>query len=328
MEGTPEAAGAEKDPHRAGRRGPVPAARAEHASPVDTDLLSDITSLPERQRLTIILNELGAGFAGPRQRTCTKSSSAPTRRCRNSTRCCTSSPTRTTCSPTSPKNATGRWRRSPPVRKKVADFIDQSNTVAKASALHRSAIGKNFEDFPAFLEAFGPPMERLGKLAEQTTPTFRDLEVAAPGIDKTFENLGPFSESSDKFFKSFGQTAKVSGPGAEGLRTAAGRRGKARQSAPSRSRATLAGLLSSLRETGGLERIMDFIFVGTGASNGYDALGHFLRAEVRGQRLRELLRSLLRRAAAPNSSTSKRRLESDLRPSQRAEPDASKTPAW
>src|SRR6202035_2599347 len=33
-------------------------------SPVDVDLLGDISRLPERQRLTIILNELGAGLAG------------------------------------------------------------------------------------------------------------------------------------------------------------------------------------------------------------------------------------------------------------------------
>jgi hypothetical protein len=41
----------------------------------------------------------------------------------------------------------------------------------------------------------------------------------------------------------------------------------------------LSELLGSLRNTGGLERIMDFIFLGAGAANGYDALGHFLRAE-------------------------------------------------
>jgi hypothetical protein len=40
-----------------------------------------------------------------------------------------------------------------------------------------------------------------------------------------------------------------------------------------------ATLLSSLRDTGGLERILDFIFLGANTANGYDALGHFLRAE-------------------------------------------------
>src|ERR1700722_18419961 len=34
------------------------------SSPVDVDLLGDISRLPERERLTIILNELGAGLAG------------------------------------------------------------------------------------------------------------------------------------------------------------------------------------------------------------------------------------------------------------------------
>ena len=41
----------------------------------------------------------------------------------------------------------------------------------------------------------------------------------------------------------------------------------------------LASLFTSLKQTGGLERIMDFIFLGAGAANGYDALGHFLRTE-------------------------------------------------
>ncbi|HWX75141.1 MAG TPA: hypothetical protein VNZ05_07540, partial [Solirubrobacteraceae bacterium] len=44
----------------------------------------------------------------------------------------------------------------------------------------------------------------------------------------------------------------------------------------------LAELLTSLRSTGGLERLMDFIFLSTGITNGYDALGHFLRAEIVG----------------------------------------------
>ncbi len=43
---------------------------------------------------------------------------------------------------------------------------------------------------------------------------------------------------------------------------------------------SLSELFTSLRDTGGLERLLDFIFVGAGDTNGYDALGHFLRAEL------------------------------------------------
>jgi len=44
----------------------------------------------------------------------------------------------------------------------------------------------------------------------------------------------------------------------------------------------LSGLLTSLRDTGGLERLLDFIFLGTASTNGYDSLGHFLRSEAVG----------------------------------------------
>ncbi len=37
-----------------------------------------------------------------------------------------------------------------------------------------------------------------------------------------------------------------------------------------------------MRSTGGLERLLDFIYLGGGSINGYDALGHFLRAEIFG----------------------------------------------
>jgi hypothetical protein len=42
---------------------------------------------------------------------------------------------------------------------------------------------------------------------------------------------------------------------------------------------SLSELFTSLRNTGGIERLLDFIFLGAGAANGYDSLGHFLRTE-------------------------------------------------
>ena len=41
----------------------------------------------------------------------------------------------------------------------------------------------------------------------------------------------------------------------------------------------IADISQYYRSTGGLERILDFIFLGASTANGYDALGHFLRAE-------------------------------------------------
>jgi hypothetical protein len=107
---------------------------------------------------------------------------------------------------------------------------------------------------------------------------FTDLGVAAPGINQAFTHIPAFSKSSTKFFENLGQTAKQSGPALVATKPLLNRL-KALGNAGKPFAGNVAELLGSLRDTGGLERILDFIFLGTGSANGYDALGHFLRAE-------------------------------------------------
>jgi len=246
-------------------------------SPVDVDLLGDISRLPERQRLTIILNELGAGLAGRGS-----DLNAVIRRANPALQeldkvlGILASENRVLA-----KLAVDSDRALEPfarVRGQVADFIAQSNKVAQASAAHRGALARNLADFPPFLEQLGPAMERLGRFADQTTPVFTDLGVAAPGINQAFTHIPAFSSSSTKFFENLGQTAKLSGPALVATKPLLNRL-KALGNAGKPFTGNLAELLGSLRATGGLERILDFIFLGTGSANGYDALGHFLRAE-------------------------------------------------
>jgi phospholipid/cholesterol/gamma-HCH transport system substrate-binding protein len=246
-------------------------------SPVDVDLLGDINRLPERQRLTIILNELGAGLAGRGS-----DLSAVIRRANPALQELTkvfhilASENQVLA-----KLAVDSDQALKPfaaVRERVADFIVQSNKVAQASAAHRGALARNLRDFPPFLRELGPAMERLGRFAEQTTPVFTDLGAAAPGINRAFTNLPAFSNSSSTFFQNLGKTSKQSGPALVATKPLLNRL-KALGNAGQPFAGNLAQLLGSLRDTGGLERIMDFIFLGAGAANGYDALGHFLRAE-------------------------------------------------
>jgi phospholipid/cholesterol/gamma-HCH transport system substrate-binding protein len=247
-------------------------------SPVDPDLLGDITRLPERQRLTLIVNELGAGFAGRGS-----DLNAVIRRANpalqglervlailaNENKVLTDL-------------AVESDRALAPLaadRSRLVGFINQSKTVAQAAANHRGALAQNFADFPAFLEQLGPAMERLGRFAEQTTPTFTDLGIAAPGINKTFESIAPFSKSSEGFFKAFGKTAKSSGAALREVEPLLSLvKGLGKQAKPFAG--NFSELLTNLRSTGGLERLLDFIYLGSGSINGYDALGHFLRAEI------------------------------------------------
>jgi ABC-type transporter Mla subunit MlaD len=247
-------------------------------SPVDVDLLGDINRLPVRQRFTIILNEFGAGLAGRgTDLNVVIRRANPALQELDKVLAILASENKVLA-----KLAVDSDQALAPlaaVRNRVANFIVQSNTVAQATAAHRTALAANLALFPRFLEQLGPASERLGRLADQEIPVFRDLGIAAPAINSTFTNLAPFSNSSSAFFQSLGNTAKRSGPALVATQPLLNRL-HALGSAANPAAGSLAELLGSLRSTGGLERIMDFIFLGAGSSNGYDALGHFLRAET------------------------------------------------
>jgi phospholipid/cholesterol/gamma-HCH transport system substrate-binding protein len=247
-------------------------------SPVDPDLLGDINRLPEAQRLTIILNELGATFAGRGS-----DLNAVIRRANPALQ-----GLERVLAILANENkvlidlAVEGDRATAPLatdRSRLVGFINESNKVAQATAKHRTALAQNFADFPAFLEQLGPAMERLGRFADQTTPTFQDLGVAAPGINKVFENTAPFSKSFEGFLSSLGKNARTTASGLKAVEPllplvkALGKNAKP-------FAGNFSGLLTSLRSTGGLERLLDFIYLGGGSVNGYDALGHFIRSEI------------------------------------------------
>ncbi len=246
-------------------------------SPVDVDLLGDISRLPERQRLSIILNELGAGLAnrGSDLREVIQRAN-PALQEFDKVLAILAGENKVLA-----KLAVDSDQALAPlaaVRERVADFIVQSNKVAQASAAHRGALARNLQLFPPFLEQLVPAMEKLAHFADETTPVFTDLKVAAPGINTAFTALPAFSSSSSAFYKNLGKTAKVSGPALVATQPLLKQLEKFGGAAKPFS-SNFASLLTSFRETGGLERLLDFIFLGTGSANGYDALGHFLRTE-------------------------------------------------
>jgi phospholipid/cholesterol/gamma-HCH transport system substrate-binding protein len=248
------------------------------SSPVDVDLLQDIQRRPEAERFTIIINELGAGLAGRgSDLNVVVKRADPALRELDKVLAIFAGENKTLA-----KLAVDSNQALAPfaaVRNRVADFIVQSNTVARATAEHRAALAQNLADFPAFLRQLGPAAERIGAFAEQTTPVFRNLAKAAPGINAAFTNLPAFANSSTTFFTSLGKTARTSGPAIASTLPLLSQVQKLGSSAKPFA-GNLDELLTSLKNTGGLERFLDFVFLGGSSLNGYDSLGHFLRAEV------------------------------------------------
>lgn len=245
---------------------------------VDIDLINNIMRLPERQRLSIILTEFGTGVAGRgedlnevirRANPALKETDEvlDILRQQNEVLADLARDSDRVLAPLADR------------REEVKAFIDNAREVAQATADRRAGLEENFKRFPRFLAELRPTLERLGTLADQMTPVFADLGANAAAINRFVEELGPLAEASRPAFESLGDAAVV---GEEALRDirpiTRDINALAASSAPMVD--DLEALLTSFRETGGIERLLDYIFFQMAAVNGFDESGHYLRANV------------------------------------------------
>jgi ABC-type transporter Mla subunit MlaD len=164
--------------------------------PVDLDLIANVMRLPERQRLSIILNELGTALAGrgPELRQAIRNASPALKQ------------TDRVLAILGDQNrvledlAIDSDRIMAPLardRRRAASFVDRAGAVAVAAAARDTALQRNIQRLPAFLREVRPTMQRLGGLADQMTPALADLDAVAPDVNSFVRQLGPFSEAAD-----------------------------------------------------------------------------------------------------------------------------------
>jgi ABC-type transporter Mla subunit MlaD len=189
-----------------GKGATIPVQRT--TSTVPTDLVNNVLRRPYRERLRLIIAELGTGLAGR------------------------------------PEDLAEVLRRAHPGLREtrkvlqilgdqkeiIRDFITDSDTVvaelddkkrevqrwitetgetAEISASRRDAIAAGFNRLPRFLDELRPTMAELEELTDAQTPLLRDLQRAAPALTEFLTRLGPFSEASRPAFRSLGDTADV-----------------------------------------------------------------------------------------------------------------------
>jgi phospholipid/cholesterol/gamma-HCH transport system substrate-binding protein len=251
---------------------------SQTSTPVDIDLINDVLRKPYAERLSIILGELGTGLAGRGA-----DLNATIRRAdpallqtdkvlhilanQNQVLADLASNSDTVLAPLARE------------RTAVADSFTQSNTVAQATAERGADLERVLQRLPTFLRQLRPTMARLGGLADQATPVLSDLGHQARAIDRLTVALGPFSRSALPALRTLGQAADIGGPALVHSRpTIRDLRTFARNARPLAANA--ADLLDSLQKTGGVERLMDYIFYQVAAINGFDQFGHYLRAAL------------------------------------------------
>jgi ABC-type transporter Mla subunit MlaD len=248
------------------------------SSPVDLDLVNNIMRLPYRERFAILLNELGAGFAGRGQ-----DLNELIHRANPALRETDKVLKQLADENVTLKNLAEESDRSlAPLardRDRLSGFIKNANEVGEATAARRAQIEQSIQKLPEFLRQLKPTMEDLGSLADEMSPTLTDLDRAAPGLARFVVELGPFSRSATRSLTTLGNATDVGGPVLQRARPVVRNlRDFARNANPVSK--NLDDLTRSLDKSGGLEGLMNYIFFQMTAINGFDEISHYLRASL------------------------------------------------
>jgi phospholipid/cholesterol/gamma-HCH transport system substrate-binding protein len=245
---------------------------------VDLDLINNVMRLPYRERLTVILSELGTGLAGrgTQVNQVIRRADPALREVDQVLRLLASQN----------KVLADLARDSDTVlaplareRRHVSGFIRHSSSVAQATAERGDALEADIEKFPRFLAELTPTMRRLGGLADAATPVFADLGDVAPDINRMIIALGPFSVAGIPAVKSLGDASVIGTPAVkDALPVTKDLRQLAAITKP--VAATASTLLQSFKKGQGVQRLLDYIFYQVAAVNGFDKFGHYLRARL------------------------------------------------
>jgi phospholipid/cholesterol/gamma-HCH transport system substrate-binding protein len=245
---------------------------------VDLDLIQNIQRLPYRDRFRIILNDLGAGLAGRGQDLGEVIDRAnPALRQTDRVLAILAQQNQQLASLSS--NSDTVLKPLAENRTHVTGFFHNAAISGQATAERSAALEESLRKFPATLRQVRLTSAKLKQFADEGTPLFADLNVAAPGLSKATVNLPKFARLGIPALQSLGNAGEAAGPklaASDGLLTDLA--ATANSSVPVGQ--NFSAFLDTFTKTQGFQGLMDFIYNSVGSTNGFDAFGHFLRSNL------------------------------------------------
>src|SRR3954447_9543476 len=245
---------------------------------VDLDLIQNIQRLPYADRFRLILNELGVGLAGRGQDLGEVIDRAnPALRQTDRVLAILAQQNQQLASLAS----NGDQVLAPLARERahVTGFFHNAAIAGQATAEKSAALEEGLRKFPATLHQVRLTMTKLKDFADQGTPLFADLNVAAPGLSKATVNLPGFAREGTPALTSLGNAAQSAGP-----KLAASDDMLTDLAATANSAVPVgqnfSAFLDTFTKTQGFQNLMDFIYTSVGTLNGFDDYGHFLRSNL------------------------------------------------
>ena len=201
-----------KSPNKLKPGAKIPVERT--ASTIPADLLANVMRRPYRERLRIILDELGAGVGGRAEDlNATIRRASPALRETDKVLKVLGRQNQVLKDLTS--NADVVIGDLADNRRDVGRFVKEAEDVATTSATRRREIAEGLERLPTFLRELRPTMAELGATADASTPYLRDLNASAGQLERFLDDLGPFAEASKENIRTLAKTADTARPAIE-----------------------------------------------------------------------------------------------------------------
>jgi virulence factor Mce-like protein len=175
-------------------------------STIPADLLQNTLRMPYRERLTLIINELGAAVAGnPANLQSALQRAVPALTQTDNLLALLAQDSHTIEDLTSTANSvvTALANNGRNVRR----FVVTANRTTVASAQQRSNLQATFQNLPGFLQQLRPALANLGSAADANLPVLDNLNASSGQINRLFADLVPFSHSAKPAVQSLGQAS-------------------------------------------------------------------------------------------------------------------------
>src|SRR3954454_1223933 len=187
---------------------------AHTASTIPADLVGDVMRRPYRERLRIIVDELGGGVGGRAGDLNTAIRRAvPALRETDQVLGILAKQNQTLANLTRDADMVigdlaanhhdvGRW-------------VTETRRTAAASAERRAEIAGSLRRLPGFLRELTPTMAALGQASDAQTPSLQNLNASAGQLTRLFEDVPPFAKASQTGFRTLANASRSGRPALE-----------------------------------------------------------------------------------------------------------------
>jgi ABC-type transporter Mla subunit MlaD len=264
------------------------------ASTIPLDLINNVMRRPYRERLGIILDELGAGVGGrAADIQATVKRAVPALRETDQVLAILADQNKTLANLTHDADTViGDLAAN---RKNVGRFVTETRQTAQASAERRAQIAASLHRLPTFLRELKPTMAKLGAATDAQTPALADLNQSADQLATLLEQLPDFADASRTGIKSLAELSRDGRPDMRAARPTIDLLNKASQNMPELSN-NLSFVLKDLNDRNravekdprspggqgytGFEALLQYVFDQAMAINAFDSNGYMLKVNL------------------------------------------------